>query len=169
MHHSINPVMTGVFGYYRRFGIPADNRGRTPPKPGVARSSRVWDAKNTAASYFSLVCSVFYFASPGLLLVWDRENFMRCNVYPAKKKRTISTSLLRKIPSLLIGVFGLTCRLVPPRAAQPGYLPVPATAGAVPPVPPGQASPVPVPSAPPGDGPPEDPAWHRRRSQTSGR
>ena len=73
---------------------------------------------------------------------------MRCYVYPAKKKRTISTFLLRKIPSLLIGVFGLTCRLVPPRAAQPGYLPVPATAGAVPPGPPGQASPVPVPSAP---------------------
>ena len=73
---------------------------------------------------------------------------MRCNVYPAKKKRTISMFLLRKIPSLLIGVFGLTCRLVPPRAAQPGYLPVPATAGAVPPGPPGQASPVPVPSAP---------------------
>ena len=66
---------------------------------------------------------------------------MRCYVYPAKKKRTISTSLLRKIPSLLIGVFGLTCRLVPPRAAQPGYLPVPATAGAVPPGPLGQASP----------------------------
>ena len=84
---------------------------------------------------------------------------MRCYVYPAKKKRTISTSLLRKIPSLLIGVFGLTCRPVPPRAAQPGYLPVPATAGAVPPGPPGRASPVPVPSAPPADGPPEDPAW----------
>ena len=49
---------------------------------------------------------------------------MRCYVYPAKKKRTVSTSLLRKIPSLLIGVFGLTCRPVPPRATQPGYLPV---------------------------------------------
>ena len=44
MHHSINPVMTGVFGYYRRFGIPADNRGRTPPKRNVVRSSRAGGA-----------------------------------------------------------------------------------------------------------------------------
>ena len=142
---------------------------RQTPKRQATGSNPAGGAKSTAASHFLLVCSVFCFASPGLLLVWNRENFMRCNVYPAKKKRTISMFLLRKIPSLLIGVFGLTCRPVPPRAAQPGYLPVPATAGAVPPVPPGQASPVPVPSAPPGDGPPEDPAWHRRRSQTSGR
>ena len=142
---------------------------RQTPKRQATGSNPAGGAKSTAASHFLLVCSVFCFASPGLLLVWDRENFMRCYVYPAKKKRTISTFLLRKIPSLLIGVFGLTCRPVPPRAAQPGYLPVPATAGAVPPVPPGQASPVPVPSAPPADGPPEDPAWHRRRSQTSGR
>ena len=118
---------------------------------------------------FCWFAAFFCFASPGLLLVWDRENFMRCNVYPAKKKRTISMFLLRKIPSLLIGVFGLTCRLVPPRAAQPGYFPVPATAGAVPPGPPGQASPVPVPSAPLGDAPRA--GWHlrRRRSKTSGR
>ena len=118
---------------------------------------------------FCWFAAFFCFASPGLLLVWDRENFMCCNVYPAKKKRTISTFLLRKIPSLLIGVFGLTCRLVPPRAAQPGYLPVPATAGAVPPGPPGQASPVPVPSAPLGDGPRAGWDLRRRRSQTSGR
>ena len=75
---------------------------------------------------------------------------MRCYVYPAKKKRTISTSLLRKIPSLLIGVFGLTCRPVPPRAAQLGYLPVSATCRAVPPGAPNPMWRAPVPSVPPG-------------------
>ena len=92
---------------------------RRTPKRQATGSNPAGGAKSTAASHFLLVCSVFCFASPGLLLVWDRENFMRCNVYPAKKKRTISMFLLRKIPSLLIGVFGLTCRPVPPRAAQP--------------------------------------------------
>ena len=91
------------------------------------------------------------------------------NVYPAKKKRTISTFLLRKILSLLIGIFGPTCRPVPPRAAQPGCLPVPVTAGAVPPGPPDRASPVPVPSAPPGDELRAGWDLRRRRSRTSGR
>ena len=94
---------------------------------------------------------------------------MRCNVYPAKKNRTVSTALLRKIAAVLIGFFGLTCRRVPPRAAQPGYLPVPATAGAVPPEPPDPMWRELVPWVLPGDGPPEDWDWHRRRSQTSGR
>ena len=49
MHHSINPVMTGVFGYYRRFGIPADNRGRTPPKRNVVSSSLAGGASSSQA------------------------------------------------------------------------------------------------------------------------
>ena len=147
----------------------AGNSTNISPKRQATGSNPAGGAKSTAASHFLLVCSVFCFASPGLLLVWDRENFMRCNVYPAKKKRTISTSLLRKIPSLLIGVFGLTCRLVPPRAAQPGYLPVPATCEAVPPGPPNPMWRAPVPSVPPGAEPNAGRDWHRRRSQTSGR
>ena len=94
---------------------------------------------------------------------------MRCNVYPAKKNRTVSTALLRKIAAVLIGFFGLTCRWVPPRAARPGYLPVPATAAAAPPGPPNPVLPAPVLWVPPGDVPPEDWGWRRRRSQTSER
>ena len=75
---------------------------------------------------------------------------MRCNVYPAKKNRTVSTALLRKIAAVLIGFFGLTCRRVPPRAAQPGYLPVPATAEAAPPEPPDPMWREPVPWVLPG-------------------
>ena len=129
---------------------------RDSPKPGVARSSRVWDAKNTAASRFSLVCSVYFSFSRLFRSCKTGRILCATNVYPAKKKRTISTALLRKIVVVLIGFFGLTCRWVPPRAAQPGYWPVPETAGAVPPGPPNRVSSAPVPSAPPADGPPED-------------
>ena len=58
---------------------------------------------------------------------------------------------------------------MPPRAARPGYLPVPATAAAAPPGPPNPVLPAPVLWVPPGDVPPEDWGWRRRRSQTSER
>ena len=38
--------------------------------------------------------------------------------YPAKKDRTVSTALLRKIAAVLMGFFGRTCRRVPPGAAN---------------------------------------------------
>ena len=142
---------------------------RHTPKRGVGGSSPLWDAKSSAASRFSTVCSVCFFFSRFFRSCKAGRILCAANVYPAKKKRTISTFLLRKIPSVLIGIFGPTCHPVPPKAAQPGYLPVPETAGAVPPEPPDRASPAPVPSVPPADGPPEDPAWHRRRSRISGR
>ena len=51
--------MTGVFGYYRRFGIPADNRGRTPPKRQATGSNPAGGAKMTAVSRFLMVYSGF--------------------------------------------------------------------------------------------------------------
>ena len=145
------------------------NRAGPSPKRGVGGSSPLWDAKNTAASRFSPVCSVYFFFSRIFRSSKAGRILCAANVYPAKKKRTISTFLLRKILSLLIGIFGPTCRPVPPRAAQPGCLPVPVTAGAVPPGPPDRASPVPVPSAPPGDELRAGWDLRRRRSRTSGR
>ena len=103
-----------------------------------------------------------WFAAFFILLLPARRSFAAgrslcaATVYSAKRNRTVSTGLLRKIASLLIGFFGLTCRWVPLRAAQPGYLPVPAIAGAAPPEPPDPAWPVPVPLVLPGDEPPED-------------
>lgn len=43
--------------------------GRQTPKRQATGSNPAGGAKSTAASHFSLVCSVFYFSSPGLSLV----------------------------------------------------------------------------------------------------
>src|SRR5699024_3446967 len=118
--------------------------------------------KMTAVIRFSTVCSVYFFFSRFFRSCKAGRSLCAANVYPAKKKRTISTFLLRKIPSVLIGFFGPTCRPVPPRAARPGYLPVPATAEAAPTEPPDPTWREPVPWVLRGDGPPEDPAWRRR-------
>ena len=169
MHHSINPVMTGVFGYYRRFGIPADNRGRTPPKRQATGSNPAGGAKNDRCKpffdglqrFFVSVFSECFCRSAGTILY-----IFRC--MPANWLRTIFPVLLIKNADLLIRFSRPIFRMGPTPAMRPVCWPVPATCEAAPPGPPNPMWRAPVPSVPPGGEPNAGQDWHRRRSQTSG-
>ena len=88
MHHSINPVMTGVFGYYRRFGIPADNRGRTPPKRKAVGSNPARDATSEWTTLHSKSPAVwlgFSHTAPSFLLLPTKLCFANFRGGPAAR------------------------------------------------------------------------------------
>ena len=170
MHHSINPVMTGVFGYYRRFGIPADNGGRTPPKRQATGSNPAGGAKNDRCKPFFDGLQRFFvtvFLECSHLSTGTILYIFRC--MPANWLRTIFPALLIKNADLLIRFSRPIFRMGPTPAMRPVCWPVPATCEAAPPGLPNPMWRALVPLAPPGDEPSAGRDWHRRHSQTSGR
>ena len=163
-------VFMRVCGHFEARRTIRHDPNDVAPKRQATGSNPAGGAKNSRCKPFFDGLQRFFV----IVSLWRFCRFAGTILYifrcmPANWLRTIFPALLIKNADLLIRFSRPIFRMGPTPAMQPVCWPVLATCEAVPPGPPGRASPVPVPSAPLGDGPRAGWDLRRRHSQTSGR